>query len=193
VGLEHLVTGSLGPKGRFVNDDGKWYVTCPREQLILAEQFQVQEAGAAGQDVVGEVEHVVGLMKGEVALEQMEVGVEGIGQAQALDQQPTGAQATEAAATHLVGDVVVEVPIREEAATLLRPLPPAETEEVLVVVRERQAGGTCKHDYYLSNAAATTPLAGFARVAKAEHRVEECLQRAKGEAGLADPRQVRTS
>jgi SRSO17 transposase len=31
-----------------------------------------------------------------------------------------------------------------------------------------------------------TPLAEYARVYKAEHRVEECLQRAKGEAGLAD-------
>ncbi len=32
----------------------------------------------------------------------------------------------------------------------------------------------------------TTPLQEFARVFKAEHRIEECLQRAKGEAGLAD-------
>jgi hypothetical protein len=82
------------------------------------------------------------------------VGVEGLGQAELLDQQPTGAQATEAAAAHLAGDIAVDVPIREEAATLLRPRPLAETEEVLVVVRERQADGTCKHDYYLSNAAA---------------------------------------
>ena len=37
----------------------------------------------------------------------------------------------------------------------------------------------------------TTPLAEFARVFKAEHRIEECLKRAKGEAGLADY-QVRT-
>ena len=36
-----------------------------------------------------------------------------------------------------------------------------------------------------------TPLEEFARVFKAEHRIEECLQRAKGEAGLADY-QVRT-
>ncbi len=43
-----------------------------------------------------------------------------------------------------------------------------------------------KHDYYLSDAPHETPLEEFARVAKAEHRVEECLQRAKGEAGLAD-------
>lgn len=59
-------------------------------------------------------------------------------------------------------------------------------EETLVVLRERQADGLFKHDYHLSNATADTPLFEFARVAKAEHRIEECLQRAKGEAGLAD-------
>ncbi len=58
--------------------------------------------------------------------------------------------------------------------------------ETLVVFRERQADGTWKHDYLLSNAPLATPLGEFARVFKAEHRVEECLQRAKGEAGLAD-------
>ena len=58
--------------------------------------------------------------------------------------------------------------------------------EVLVVFRERQGDGAWKHDYLLSNASLTTPLAEFARVFKAEHRIEECLQRAKGEAGLAD-------
>ena len=34
--------------------------------------------------------------------------------------------------------------------------------------------------------AATTPLAELARVAKAEHRIEECLKRGKSEAGLGD-------
>lgn len=63
--------------------------------------------------------------------------------------------------------------------------------EVLVVFRERQADGTWKHDYLLSNAPLATPLAEFARVFKAQHRIEECLKRAKGEAGLADY-QVRT-
>ena len=41
-------------------------------------------------------------------------------------------------------------------------------------------------DFYLSNAVPETPLVAFARVAKAEHRIEECLQRSKNEAGLAD-------
>ena len=58
-------------------------------------------------------------------------------------------------------------------------------EEVLVVVREEQSDGTMKHDYYLSNATFDTPLAEFARVAKAEHRIEECLERAKSDAAMA--------
>ena len=43
-----------------------------------------------------------------------------------------------------------------------------------------------KMDYYLSNAAPDTPLWQCAKVAKAEHRIEECLERSKSEAGLAD-------
>jgi SRSO17 transposase len=61
-----------------------------------------------------------------------------------------------------------------------------ELEEDLVATRERQADGTYKHDYYFGFALAETSLLEFVRVAKTEHRVEECLQRAKGEAGLAD-------
>jgi SRSO17 transposase len=58
--------------------------------------------------------------------------------------------------------------------------------EALVVFREAQGDGTWKHDYLLSNAALGVALAEYARVFKAQHRIEECLQRAKGEAGLAD-------
>ena len=43
-----------------------------------------------------------------------------------------------------------------------------------------------KQDYYLSNAVAATAESEFARVAKAEHRIEECFDRGKGEAGMAD-------
>jgi SRSO17 transposase len=68
---------------------------------------------------------------------------------------------------------------------------PSGVAELLVVFRERQAGGGWKHDYLLAYAPLATPLAEFARVFKAGHRVEECLKRAKGEAGLADY-QVRT-
>jgi SRSO17 transposase len=56
-------------------------------------------------------------------------------------------------------------------------------EEMLVVVRYVD-GGKLKHDDHLSNAERGTPLAELARVAKAEHRIEECLKRGKSEAGL---------
>jgi SRSO17 transposase len=61
-------------------------------------------------------------------------------------------------------------------------------EEVLVVIRykDRDNRRVVKTDYYLSNGAFDIRLAEFARVAKAEHRVEECIQRSKSEAGLAD-------
>jgi SRSO17 transposase len=61
-------------------------------------------------------------------------------------------------------------------------------EEVLVVIRyrDRDLDKVLQTDYYLSNAAADTELTEFARVAKAEHRIEECIQRGKSEAGLAD-------
>jgi len=61
-------------------------------------------------------------------------------------------------------------------------------EEVLVVIRyrDRDNDEVVKTDYYLSNAKAETELAEFTRAAKAEHRIEECIQRGKSEAGLAD-------
>jgi len=58
--------------------------------------------------------------------------------------------------------------------------------ERLVLIRYEDAGGTYHQDAYFSNAAADTPAAEYARVAGAEHRVEECLRRAKSEVGLAD-------
>jgi SRSO17 transposase len=68
---------------------------------------------------------------------------------------------------------------------------PSDVAESLLVFREKQGDGTFQHDYLLSNALRRDALEEFARVFKAEHRVEDCLKRAKGEAGLADY-QVRT-
>jgi len=60
-------------------------------------------------------------------------------------------------------------------------------EEVLVVIRYKDRDQRLlKTDYYLSNAHPDTAKAEFARAAKAEHRIEECLRRAKSQAGLAD-------
>jgi SRSO17 transposase len=64
-------------------------------------------------------------------------------------------------------------------------------EELLVVIRRRDDAGAAEHDYYLSSAPPGSLPGVLARVARAGHRVEECLQRGKGEAGLAGY-QVRT-
>lgn len=64
-------------------------------------------------------------------------------------------------------------------------------EELLVVMRGRDESGATKQDYYLSNAPPGTLPGILARVARAGHRVEECLQRGKSEAGQAEY-QVRT-
>jgi SRSO17 transposase len=77
--------------------------------------------------------------------------------------------------------VVQAVKTRVQAKTDRRRNGP---EEILVVLREAQDDGTTKHDYYLSNASPDITLSEFARVAKAEHRIEECLERAKSDAGL---------
>lgn len=58
-------------------------------------------------------------------------------------------------------------------------------EETLVVIRYTD-GNVLKQDYYLSDARRVVPLSEFARVAKAEHRIEECLKRSKSEAGLGE-------
>src|SRR5262245_17502086 len=63
--------------------------------------------------------------------------------------------------------------------------------ESLLVFREQQSDGSWKHDYLLSNEVASDPPVELAWVYKAEHRIEECIKQAKGEAGLADY-QVRT-
>lgn len=60
-------------------------------------------------------------------------------------------------------------------------------EEMCVAIRYRARDESIiKQDYYLSNAPSSTPEAEFARAAKAEHRIEECFDRGKGEAGMAD-------
>ena len=61
-------------------------------------------------------------------------------------------------------------------------------EEMVVVIRSRDQDHqqVLQVDYSLSNAVPETPLGECARVAKAAHRIEACLQRSKSEAGWAD-------
>ena len=51
---------------------------------------------------------------------------------------------------------------------------------------EHQTDGTCKHDYYLAFAESVTSSTEFARVAKAEHRIEECIRAGQARRRLGD-------
>ena len=84
------------------------------------------------------------------------------------------------------GPLVVEAVKRRGVSRTHRRQPG--DEEMLVVIRsrDRDQQDVVKVDYSLSNAAPETPLWELARVATAAHRIEECLQRSKSEAGLAD-------
>lgn len=82
------------------------------------------------------------------------------------------------------GPVLVEVAVTSVLAMTERKN--AAAQEMLVVIRRRDESGEDVYDYFLSNAPADTPVAEFARAANSRQRIEECLQRAKGEAGLAD-------
>ena len=61
-----------------------------------------------------------------------------------------------------------------------------EAEELLVVTRYKEHGGTMKYDYHLANASADTTVEELARVTKAEHLIEDAIKRAKSQAGLSD-------
>ena len=85
------------------------------------------------------------------------------------------------------GPLVVEV-LKRRVRTRHEKRQESPDDELLVVIRyrDRDQQTVTKTDYYLSNARPETALAEFARAAKAEHRIEECLHRAQSEAGLAD-------
>jgi SRSO17 transposase len=80
------------------------------------------------------------------------------------------------------GPIEVEIASRRVLAKIDRRVGP---EETLVVIRSLDEEKKIKTDYYLSCASPETPLAEFARVANAEHRIEECIKRGKSEAGMA--------
>jgi SRSO17 transposase len=100
-----------------------------------------------------------------------------------MEEQPTGAWTRIEVRDGEKGPLVVEaVKCRVQARKEQRHVGP---EELLFVTRAKETSGW-KIDFYLSNACASTSLEELARVAKAEHRIEECFKNAKSEAGLSD-------
>lgn len=84
------------------------------------------------------------------------------------------------------GPLIVKILKRRVAARTDKRQPAPDENLVAIRYQDRDNQRVVKTDYYLAHASAETPLPEFARVAKAEHRIEECLQRCKSEAGLGD-------
>ena len=77
--------------------------------LVVAAQLDVLEMSAAGEDVEGDVQDMVGFVIGEMALEEMELGVDGGDQAGAPCQQEHGADAAGGEAVDALAEFVVDV------------------------------------------------------------------------------------
>ena len=82
---------------------------CVEEDDVVASQFDVVEAGAVAQGVVGEVQDVVTLVIREVVLEQVESLVDGLGEPEFPDEEVDGADAAAGDGLGLGGGVVVDV------------------------------------------------------------------------------------
>ncbi len=77
--------------------------------LVVPQQFQVFQTGSAGQQVVGDREHVVGIVVGQMNLQQAEVAIDGLVQPEPLAQQMDGPDAAIGGCPHALSEFVVDV------------------------------------------------------------------------------------
>ena len=80
-----------------------------KKDSVVAPQLDVFEAATAGQDVECDVQDMVGFVIGEMALEEMEVEVDGGDQAGGPCQQHHGADAADGQAVDTLAEFVVDV------------------------------------------------------------------------------------
>ena len=86
--------------------------------FVVAAKFQVFQACAAGQHVVGDVQHVVGLVIRQMHLEQFQVAIEGLDQADEKDHLMNGADPRAVQPARAVGHFIVNVARREHGLVL---------------------------------------------------------------------------
>ena len=77
--------------------------------LIVAPQLEVLDAAAAGEEIEGDVQDVVGFVVGQVPLEEVEVAVDLLDQPDLLSQEEEGADAAGTEAAAATGVFVVDI------------------------------------------------------------------------------------
>src|SRR5512135_288735 len=79
------------------------------EHLVVASGFNVLQAVAAGQEVVGDIQDVITLVIRQMPLQEVEVPVDVLDQSDLAGQEVDGPEATGGNATDLLGDLIVDV------------------------------------------------------------------------------------
>ena len=77
--------------------------------LVVAAQFEVFDAAAAGEEIEGDVQDMVGFVVGQMALEQVKVAVDILDEFDPLSQQEEGADAAGTEPADAIGMFVVDV------------------------------------------------------------------------------------
>ena len=80
-----------------------------QQDLVVAQEFQVLQAGAAAHGVVGDSENVIGFVIGQVNLEEAELLVEGFVQAPVFDEPMDCPEAAAGDSAGALGDLVLDV------------------------------------------------------------------------------------
>ena len=78
-------------------------------RLVAPQQFEVFQAGPSGQQVVGDVQHVVGIVIGQMDLQQAEAAIDGLVEAELLGQQMDGPDAAVGGRSRAFGDFIMDV------------------------------------------------------------------------------------
>ncbi len=78
-------------------------------RLVAAQQFQMLQTRSAGQQVVGDVQHVVGVVVGQMDLQQAEVLVDRLVEPELPHQQVHGPDAAVGGGPRAVGNLVMDV------------------------------------------------------------------------------------
>jgi len=89
------------------------------KDLVVATQFDVLQTSAVTECVVGEIENVIGLVKGQVDLEQVKELVDGVDEADLSGQGVENADAAVNEAAAAVGEVVVKMGLRQSPSLVL--------------------------------------------------------------------------
>ena len=78
-------------------------------RLVAAQQFQVFQAGSSGQQVVSDVQHVVGIVVGQMDFQQPKVTVDRLIEPHLLREQVHGTDAAGSGCPRAIDDFIVDV------------------------------------------------------------------------------------